>query len=147
VSKRRARWALAALAALAVLAALALAGAGCSEQVSGSVETVHRAIGSDTVVLKTGEQVRLDGCEGPARGKPGWSDGRAELQRLIAGHKVRVERQGRDAQGRTLARVYLYDGREVSELMIARGLAKPRPGDAPAQSGPAPEPMIEPAGK
>ncbi len=45
------------------------------------------------------------------------------LVRLCKGHKVRAELISQDAHGRTVARCYLPDGRDLSAEMVMLGLA------------------------
>ena len=49
----------------------------------------------------------------------------AAYARQLAPRIGRIERHGKDRYGRTLARVYLDDGRDWAAAMIERGLAVP----------------------
>ena len=79
------------------------------------------------MVLASGEHVRLLGIDAPERGQPGAREAGEALRKLLAGKPVRVAREGRDRWGRTLARLYLADGTDLSAELIARGLARPWP--------------------
>lgn len=48
---------------------------------------------------------------------------RDALRSLVAGRQVMIEREGVDAYGRTLARVYV-GGMDVGDWLISKGLAK-----------------------
>ncbi|MEK6606910.1 MAG: thermonuclease family protein [Myxococcota bacterium] len=97
--------------------------AGAPEQV------VRRAVDGDTVELTGGVRVRLIGVDTPEM-----KDARPEvrllakraavfLDDLVAGKRVRLEydRERRDRYGRTLAYVYLADGRCVNAEIIRQG--------------------------
>jgi len=95
--------------------------------------TVERVLDGDTVVLAGGEHVRLLGIDAPELhpGRPGHNGpfpepgaeaAAAALRGLVEGKLVRVERHGRDRYGRTLARLGLPDGTDVSEELLRRGL-------------------------
>jgi len=84
-------------------------------------------IDGDTVVLASGEHVRFLGVGAPERGQPGAREAGAALRNLLAGKPVGVVREGWDRWGRTLARLYLADGTDLSAELIARGLARPWP--------------------
>jgi endonuclease YncB( thermonuclease family) len=127
-SRGRLAAAIAAVAAVAVLLARSYHPA-----VPGTVEKV---IDGDTVVLSGGEHVRLLGIDAPELhpGRPGRAGpfpepGAVEaceaLRALVEGRTLRVERRGRDRYGRTLARLRLPDGRDVSEELLKRRLVEP----------------------
>lgn len=82
----------------------------------------------DTIKLN-GERVRLKGIDAPEIFSPECRDekrkgerAKAELQRLVDGRWLTLERHGRDRYGRTLAIVFA-DGVDVNAAMIASGLA------------------------
>jgi endonuclease YncB( thermonuclease family) len=96
-------------------------------------ERVEFVIDGDTVKLAGGERVRLLGIDAPEmrKGKPGRSgpfpepgakEATAALKRMIEGKVVRVARRGRDKYDRTLARLYLEDGKDVGGELVRRGL-------------------------
>lgn len=94
---------------------------------------VLRVVDGDTLwVDGPEERVRLIGIDAP---EVDWHGGRAEcygdeagrfMQDLLLGKRVRLEldREERDRFGRTLAYVYLEDGRMVNVLLVRRGFAQ-----------------------
>lgn len=122
--------------AVAVLAALALLAAGCGgggplEPVGDEPVPVVRVVDGDTIWVPPEERVRLIGIDTP---EVDWYGGRAEcygeeaglfLRRLVEGERVRLEHDEelRDRYGRTLAYVYLEDGRMVNLLLVRQGYA------------------------
>ena len=113
------------------LAAACLLLAGCGG------ERVARVIDGDTLVLDSGERVRLLGIDAPERGEPGADAATSALREMAAGRRVRLERDGRDRWGRTLARVRA-GGKDASGELLARGLVKPR-----GRRKPKPKPKAE----
>lgn len=91
-----------------------------------------RAIDGDTVAVR-GQPVRIIGMDAPelhgrcpaeirlAR------QAQARLAELLAGGAT-VRRRGRDRYGRALAVVEDAEGRDVAQVMIAEGLARPYDG-------------------
>ena len=91
----------------------------------------------DSIRLCDGERIRVANIDAPEmpgspkcqRGRNGWCDyrlaaqSRDALQALLASGPVRINRQGKDAYGRTLARVTV-NGRDAGEYLIANGLAR-----------------------
>ena len=92
---------------------------------------VSRVIDGDTFRTRAGEKVRLLGINTPEiahnaqAAQPYGMDARRRLQQLISGKTVRLQldRDKKDNYGRTLAQVYLRDGRWVNEQLIRDGLA------------------------
>lgn len=94
--------------------------------------TVRRVIDGDTFDLDGGERVRLIGIDAPEHqpwknrvqffGKEAYEFSR----RLLTGKKVRLEKDidPKDNYGRTLAYVYLEDGRFVNLLLAEEGYAR-----------------------
>ena len=128
----RPRGPLAALVAALVAAAVLLA----RSHHPAAPGTVEKVIDGDTVVLSGGEHVRLLGIDAPELHpgrpgragpfpEPGAAEARDALRALVAGQTLRVERHGRDRYGRTLARLFLADGTDVSEELLRRGLVVP----------------------
>lgn len=120
-----------------VLLSLALAAPACVAYVTDG----------DTIRLCSGERVRLLGIDAPERAgtercsaksrarlkdsrNPSWCDfekgerARVALTRLIASGTVRLQAQGLDRYGRTLARVTV-NGKDAGEWLISQGLARP----------------------
>jgi len=93
--------------------------------------TVGHVYDGDTFRTNHGEKVRLLSINTPEvshNAEPGQPLGKTaglHLEHLIAGKTVqlRMDRDEKDNYGRTLAQVYLHDGRWVNELLIREGLA------------------------
>ncbi len=86
-------------------------------------------IDGDTVAFGH-ERVRIINIEAPGISEPGCEReeifalrSRQRLAELIGTGLVRIERTGRDEIGRTLGRLFLEDGRDVAEILVAEGLA------------------------
>jgi micrococcal nuclease len=86
----------------------------------------------DTVVLESGEVVRMVGIDAPETGKDGRPDqyfaaeSRDALKSLALGERVEVRfvgREPRDRHGRLLGVVLLPDGRNANELQLLGGFA------------------------
>ncbi|BDV01177.1 nuclease [Thermodesulfomicrobium sp. WS] len=88
---------------------------------------VRAAVDGDTLVLASGQTVRLAGIDAPELGHDGQpaqyyaAQSRAELQRLVDGQMVRLQVLGRDRYGRMLAVVFGRDGAMLNERMVALG--------------------------
>jgi len=85
----------------------------------------------DTFRTRSGERIRLLGINTPEVAhnaqaeQPYARAARRKLTQLILGKSVRLslDREKTDTYGRTLAQVYLRDGRWVNQIMVAEGLA------------------------
>ncbi len=85
----------------------------------------------DTFRTGSGERIRLLGINTPEVAhnaqaeQPYASAAKRRLAQLILGKSVRLsmDREKRDKYGRTLAQVYLRDGRWVNNMLVAEGLA------------------------
>jgi len=85
----------------------------------------------DTFRTRSGERIRLLGINTPEvahnnqRKQPYADDAKRRLTQLILGKSVRLrlDREKKDKYGRTLAQVYLRDGRWVNNLLVREGLA------------------------
>ncbi|MBL4775397.1 MAG: thermonuclease family protein [Mariprofundus sp.] len=85
----------------------------------------------DTFRTRRGEKVRLLGINTPetAHGSQAAQaygvEAKRRLRQLIVGQSVqlRSDKDKRDKYGRTLAQVYLRDGRWVNDIMVKEGLA------------------------
>ncbi|MES2302918.1 MAG: thermonuclease family protein [Pseudomonadota bacterium] len=114
---------------------------------ASSSACVARVSDGDTIRLCSGERVRLVGIDAPERAgssrcnarsrarlqnsrNPSWCDhrkgeqSRAALTRFMGKGTVRIQRQGTDHYGRTLARVTV-NGKDAGEWLISQGLARP----------------------
>lgn len=100
-------------------------------------EPVDYALDGDTFVMLSGEVVRIEGIDTPEMRCQCSSECRRALAALSITRNAIAEgvtlhrgmrRDGSlrtDRYGRTIARVTLADGRDLGELLIARGLARP----------------------
>ena len=77
--------------------------------------------GDSLVIQKT--QVRLFGVDAPEMNHPYGKKAKWALVSLCKGQTVRAEITDQDAHGRTVARCFLPDGRDLSAEMVKRGLA------------------------
>lgn len=76
----------------------------------------------DTIkVQKT--QIRLFGIDAPELNHPYGQKTKWALHKLCKGHTIRVEVTDVDHYGRTVAKCYLPDGRDLSAEMVKMGLA------------------------
>src|SRR6266540_2534149 len=111
---------------------------------SGEFEYVQRVVDGDTLLLGTGERVRLLGVNTPETVHPQKAveafgkEASAYTKRMVEGKLVRLEfdpvagrrNDGKDRYSRTLAYVFLQDGTHLSaeiirQVMVSR-LAVPR---------------------
>jgi len=86
----------------------------------------------DTFRARSGERIRLLGINTPEvahndqRQQPYAMEAKRRLTQLILGKSVRLrlDREKRDKYGRTLAQIYLRDGRWVNNILVQEGLAQ-----------------------
>jgi micrococcal nuclease len=76
----------------------------------------------DTIRIKN-TQIRLFGVDAPELNHPHGKNAKWALHRLCKGHTVRAEITDVDDYGRTVARCFLPDGRDLSAEMVKQGLA------------------------
>lgn len=76
----------------------------------------------DTITIKK-TQIRLFGVDAPELKHPYGQKAKWAMVKLCKGHKVRAEVTQKDAHGRTVARCYLPDGRDLSAELVKQGLA------------------------
>src|SRR6266496_2483077 len=102
---------------------------------SGEFEYVQRVVDGDTLVLGTGERVRLLGVNTPETVHPKKAvesfgkEASAFTKRMVEGKLVRLEfdplssrrSDGKDRYSRTLAYVFLQDGTHVNAEIIRHG--------------------------
>lgn len=79
-------------------------------------------VDGDTLAIKN-TQVRLFGIDAPELDHPYGKSAKGALISLCKGHNVRAEIIAQDGHGRTVARCYLTDGRDLSAEMVKLGLA------------------------
>jgi micrococcal nuclease len=104
---------------------------------------VVRVIDGDTVVVnmdlgwhtwRHDEHVRLNGIDAPERTDPvRWAEAKTFVERLLpVGTEVLLVSEKLEKYGRTLGRILLRDGRDVSQEVLKAGLAMPtRAGHGP----------------
>ncbi|WP_341369055.1 thermonuclease family protein [Yoonia sp. BS5-3] len=68
-------------------------------------------------------EIRLFGIDAPEFGHPLGKKAKWALHRLCKGQKIRAEVTGKDSHGRTVAKCFLPDGRDLSSEMVKLGLA------------------------
>lgn len=76
----------------------------------------------DTIKIKH-TQIRLFGIDAPEINHPYGNKAKWALFRLCKGHTIRAEITDEDEYGRTVARCFLPDGRDLSAEMVKQGLA------------------------
>ena len=79
-------------------------------------------IDGDTIKIKN-TQIRLFGIDAPELNHPYGKKAKWALHQLCKGQEINAEITDVDEYGRTVARCYLPDGRDLSEEMVAKGLA------------------------
>jgi micrococcal nuclease len=101
--------------------------------ISGEFEYVQRVVDGDTLLLGTGERVRLIGVNTPETVHPKKAvetfgkEASAFTKRMSEGKLVRLEfdpvasRDGKDRYSRTLAYVFLHDGTHLNAEIIRQG--------------------------
>jgi micrococcal nuclease len=103
--------------------------------ISGEFEHVQRVVDGDTLVLGTGERVRLIGVNTPETKHPQkpvevfGKEASAFTKRMVEGKLVRLEydpvasrrSDGKDRYSRTLAYVFLQDGTHLNAEIIRQG--------------------------
>lgn len=79
-------------------------------------------VDGDTVVIQK-TQIRLFGIDAPEMDHPHGKNAKWALVNLCKGKTVRAEVTEQDVHGRTVAKCYLQDGRDLSAEMVKLGLA------------------------
>lgn len=79
-------------------------------------------VDGDTIKIQK-TQVRLYGIDAPELNHPYGKNAKGALVRLCKGHRIRAELTDEDAYGRTVAKCFLPDGRDLSEELVKQGLA------------------------
>ncbi len=88
-----------------------------------SYVTILSALDGDSLVTKNGSEIRLFGVDCPEFGQPFAEEARRFTRRSTAGVRVRLEEITRDIHGRTVARVFLPDGRDLGAELVRQGYA------------------------
>jgi len=102
---------------------------GAGDASSGEWHTVRRVVDGDTLLLENRERIRLIGVDTPETVRPNHPverfgpEASAFTTRLAERQRVRLVfgREREDKYGRTLAFVYLADGRLLNEEIIRQG--------------------------
>jgi len=79
-------------------------------------------IDGDSIVIKKVE-IRLFGVDAPEFNHPYGKKAKWALVALCKGQKIKAEIVAQDTHGRTVAKCYLPDGRDLSAEMVKQGLA------------------------
>lgn len=79
-------------------------------------------VDGDTIVVRK-TQIRLFGVDAPEMNHPYGRRAKSSLMALCRGQSIRAEIVEMDTHGRTVARCYLSDGRDVSAEMVKLGMA------------------------
>jgi len=110
---------------LVVLLFVLLRSAGCASNTE--IAVVARVVDGDTIVIVGGERVRYIGIDAPEQGEPYYEEAKEFNERMVAGKRVRLERDisDRDEFGRLLRYVYV-DGIFVNAEMVRNGYAYTR---------------------
>ncbi|MBK7958756.1 MAG: thermonuclease family protein [Bacteroidetes bacterium] len=77
----------------------------------------------DILVDKTTMRIRMDGIDAPEKGMPFYKVAKQFLASMCFGKMLRIEVKSTDRHGRTVARAFLSDGRDLSQEMLRAGLA------------------------
>ncbi|MBF0193496.1 MAG: thermonuclease family protein [Magnetococcales bacterium] len=80
----------------------------------------------DSLIIKKGSKnirVRLQGIDAPEKGQPFAQKAKYAAIKMAKNRNVRVMVKERDKYGRTVAKVILPDGRNLSYTMVEKGLA------------------------
>ena len=90
---------------------------------------VAHVVDGDSLNCRDGRSVRLLLVDAPDAGRFGGVARRALVELAPTGSVVRLETDSipRDEQGRTLAYVYLPDGRLINEILVREGFAFYKP--------------------
>lgn len=91
----------------------------------GDEEIVKDVIDGDTLILETGEKVRLIGINAPESGQPYYDEAKSHMSSLLVSKKVKLitDTQAQDQYGRILAYIYNDSGQDINLEMIKAGFA------------------------
>ena len=81
---------------------------------------VTKIIDGDTLIIDGGEKVRLLGIDCDERGKECYSEAKEFLEQETLEETVRIETEGRDVYGRTLAYIFLEE-KNINLKIVERG--------------------------
>lgn len=85
---------------------------------------VTKVVDGDTIVIEGGYHIRLLGIDADEKGYPCYEEAKKELENLILGKKVKLERdkEDKDQYGRYLRYIFLEE-RNINLEMVQKGLA------------------------
>lgn len=86
------------------------------------VEGTARVTDGDTIVIEK-TQIRLFGIDAPELNHPYGQKAKWAMVKLCKGQRIRAEITEIDVHGRTVARCFLPDGRDLSAELVKQGLA------------------------
>jgi micrococcal nuclease len=93
-----------------------------TQSISTTLQGRAYVVDGDTVVIQK-TQIRLFGVDAPEMDHPHGKNAKWALFNLCKGKTIRAEVTDQDAYGRTVAKCYLQDGRDLSAEMVKLGLA------------------------
>jgi endonuclease YncB( thermonuclease family) len=92
----------------------------------GQTGLVTHIVDGDTYDITLAGQktrIRMDGIDAPERGMEYYKQAKNYLGELCANKEIRVEVTDTDKYGRSIAKSYLPDGRELGQEMVKAGMA------------------------
>ncbi len=109
---------------LALMVALVLLSLAVLQNPGKETDLVVKVIDGDTVILASGERVRLIGINAPERGEPCYEEAKRALENLVLFKNVTLERdaENRDRYGRLLRYIFV-NGTFVNSKMLEDGFA------------------------
>jgi micrococcal nuclease len=93
-----------------------------TELTGSTLEGAAYVVDGDTLVIKK-VQIRLFGVDAPELNHPYGNKAKWVMVALCKGQTIRAEITEKDAHGRTVAKCYLPDGRDLSAEMVKQGMA------------------------
>lgn len=99
---------------------------GASNQIACSGKVIKIVDGDTYDILlddRITKRIRMEGIDAPERGMPFYKVAKDYLGSLCFGQVVTIEQTGTDKYGRTIAKTFLANGKELGLLMIEAGYA------------------------
>jgi micrococcal nuclease len=96
------------------------------ESQTGQAGMVTHIVDGDTYdIMLSGQKtrIRMDGIDAPERGMDYYKQAKNYLGELCKNNEIRVEITDTDRYGRSIAKSYLPDGRELGQEMVKAGMA------------------------
>lgn len=87
------------------------------------INTVTSVVDGDTLVLKSGQRIRLMNLTAPEHEFCGGVEAKNRLQSLVLGKTVKIETNAEDVYNRTLGLVYV-DSLLVNDVLLKEGLVR-----------------------